>query len=241
MPSKRERKLISKNRSAHHEYFIDETFECGIELSGTEVKSIRERACQITDTFALIRGGECWLVGLHIHPYSHGGVWNRDPDRRRRLLLHRKEIDFLDGKLRNRGYALVPLELYFNTDGRVKLLLGLGRGKKLYDKREDMAKRDVQREIDRALKAPKPCVVMAACCAPKTEKNSCRSNRDSTGPRILLLATTVLLCVSTGTMVWGSVVEGIRITCPIRKFSALSPGLASQMALADTLYFTVSR
>ena len=148
----RERKLISKNRSAHHEYFIDETFECGIELSGTEVKSIRERACQITDTFALIRGGECWLVGLHIHPYSHGGVWNRDPDRRRRLLLHRKEIDFLDGKLRNRGYALVPLELYFNTDGRVKLLLGLGRGKKLYDKREDMAKRDVQREIDRALK-----------------------------------------------------------------------------------------
>ena len=107
MPSKRERKLISKNRSAHHEYFIDETFECGIELSGTEVKSIRERAC---------------------------------------------EIDFLDGKLRNRGYALVPLELYFNTDGRVKLLLGLGRGKKLYDKREDMAKRDVQREIDRALK-----------------------------------------------------------------------------------------
>ena len=122
MPSKRERKLISKNRSAHHEYFIDETFECGIELSGTEVKSIRERACQITDTFALIRGGECWLVGLHIHPYSHGGVWNRDPDRRRRLLLHRKEIDFLDGKLRNRGYALVPLELYFNTDGRVKLL-----------------------------------------------------------------------------------------------------------------------
>ena len=144
MPSKRERKLISKNRSAHHEYFIDETFECGIELSGTEVKSIRERACQITDTFALIRGGECWLVGLHIHPYSHGGVWNRDPDRRRRLLLHRKEIDFLDGKLRNRGYALVPLELYFNTDGRVKLLLGLGRGKKLYDKREDMAKRDVQ-------------------------------------------------------------------------------------------------
>ena len=79
-------------------------------------------------------------------------AWNRDPDRRRRLLLHRKEIDFLDGKLRNRGYALVPLELYFNIDGRVKLLLGLGRGKKLYDKREDMAKRDVQREIDRALK-----------------------------------------------------------------------------------------
>lgn len=89
---------------------------------------------------------------MHIHPYSAGGVWNRDPDRRRRLLLHKKEISYLDGKLRNRGYALVPLELYFNQDGRVKLLLGLGRGKKLYDKREDMAKRDVQREIERALK-----------------------------------------------------------------------------------------
>ena len=152
MPSKREYKLISKNRAAHHEYFIDETFECGLELTGTEVKSIRERACQITDTLALIRGGECWLVGMHIHPYSNGGVWNRDPDRRRKLLLHRKEIDYLDGKLRNRGVALVPLELYFNESGRVKLKLGLGRGKKLYDKREDMAKRDVQREIDRALK-----------------------------------------------------------------------------------------
>ena len=116
------------------------------------MKSLRERAAQITDTFALIRAGECWLVGMHIHPYSAGGVWNRDPDRRRRLLLHKKEISYLDGKLRNRGYALVPLELYFNQDGRVKLLLGLGRGKKLYDKREDMAKRDVQREIERALK-----------------------------------------------------------------------------------------
>ena len=144
MPSKKEHKLISKNRSAHHEYFIDETIECGVELAGAEVKSIRERACQITDTFAIIRGGECWLVGLHIHPYSNGGVWNRDPDRRKKLLLHRKEIDYLDGKLRNRGYALVPLELYFNDSGRVKLLLGLGRGKKLYDKRESSAKRDAK-------------------------------------------------------------------------------------------------
>ena len=89
---------------------------------------------------------------MHISPYEKGNIFNRDPLRPKKLLLHRKEIDFLDGKLRNRGYALVPLELYFNTDGRVKLLLGLGRGKKLYDKREDMAKRDVQREIDRALK-----------------------------------------------------------------------------------------
>ena len=89
---------------------------------------------------------------MHIHPYSHGSIFNRDPDRRRKLLLHRKEIDHLNQKLRTRGYALVPLELYFNDQGRVKLMLGLGRGKKLYDKREDMAKRDMQREIERALK-----------------------------------------------------------------------------------------
>ena len=152
MPSRRERKTIAKNRSARHEYFIEEAFECDIVLSGTEVKSLRERACQITDTFALIRGGECWLGGVHIHPNSHGSIFNRDPDRRRKLLLHRRQIDYLDGKLRNRGYALVPLELYFDDNGRVKLSLGLGRGKKLYDKREDMARRDMQREIDRALK-----------------------------------------------------------------------------------------
>ena len=152
MPSQRERKAIAKNRSARHEYVIEETYEAGVELAGTEVKSLRERACQITDTFALIRGGECWLVGVHIHPYSHGSIFNRDPDRRRRLLLHRKEIDHLDQKLRTRGYALVPLELYFDQNGRVKLLLGLGRGKKLYDKREDMARRDMDREIARALK-----------------------------------------------------------------------------------------
>ena len=153
MSSRKERKTIAKNRSARHEYFIEETYECGIELAGTEVRSLRERACQISDTFALVRGRECWLVGVHIHPYSHGTIFNRDPDRRRKLLLHRKEIDYLDRKLHDRGYALVPLELYFNEAGRVKLTLGLGRGKKLYDKREDMAKRDIQRDIDRALKA----------------------------------------------------------------------------------------
>ena len=149
---KREKKTIARNKAARHEYFVDETFEAGLALTGTEVKSLRERACQITDTYAVIRGGECWLIGVHIHPYSNGSIFNRDPDRRRRLLLHRKEINHLDVKLRTRGYALVPLELYFNSDGRVKLLLGLGRGKKLYDKRDDMAKRDMQREIERTLK-----------------------------------------------------------------------------------------
>ena len=144
--------VISKNRSAHHEYFIDETFEAGIVLTGTEVKSIRERACQITDAFVLIRGREAWLHGVHIHPYSHGTVWNADPDRKRKLLLHRRQIDYLDRKLRLQGVAIVPLQLYFDEHNRVKLTIGLGRGKKLYDKRDDMAKRDSNREIQRALK-----------------------------------------------------------------------------------------
>lgn len=146
------KKTIAKNRSARHEYFIDETFEAGIELTGTEVKSLRERACQLTDAFCLIRGREAWLHGVHIHPYSNGGVWNVDPDRKRRLLLHRRQIDYLDGRLRQKGLALVPLEMYFDEHNRVKLAIGLGRGKKLYDKRADMARRDSDREIARALK-----------------------------------------------------------------------------------------
>lgn len=146
------KRTIAKNRSARHEYFVEETFEAGIELTGTEVKSLRERACQITDAFCLIRGREAWLHGVHIHPYSNGGVWNVDPDRKRRLLLHRRQIDYLDGKLRQKGLALVPLEIYFDEHNRVKLAIGLARGKKLYDKRDDMARRDSDREIARALK-----------------------------------------------------------------------------------------
>ncbi|MDY2788656.1 MAG: SsrA-binding protein SmpB [Atopobium sp.] len=149
---KREKKTIAKNRSAHYEYAIEETFEAGLVLCGTEVRSLRERACQITDSFCLIRAGQCWLHGVHIHPYSHGNVWNVDPNRKRQLLLHRRQIDYLDGKLRAKGTALIPLELYFDENNRVKLLIGLGVGKKLYDKRADMAKRDTDREIARALK-----------------------------------------------------------------------------------------
>ena len=130
------KRTIAKNRSARHEYFIEETFEAGIELTGTEVKSLRERACQVTDAFCLIRGREAWLHGVHI----------------RRLLLHRRQIDYLDGKLRQKGLALVPLEIYFDEHNRVKLAIGLARGKKLYDKRDDMARRDSDREIARALK-----------------------------------------------------------------------------------------
>lgn len=149
---RREHSTIAKNRSARHEYFVDETFEAGIELTGTEVRSLRERACQITDSFCLIRGGEAWLHGVHILPFSHGNIANGDPDRKRRLLLHRRQIDYLDGKLRTKGMALVPLELFFDEHNRVKLIIGLARGKKLYDKRADMAKRDAQRDIQRAMK-----------------------------------------------------------------------------------------
>lgn len=151
-PKKHERKTIARNRSAHHEYSIEETFEAGLVLKGTEVRSLRERACQITDAFCLIRGGECWLHGVHIPPFSHGSIFNVDPDRKRKLLLHRKQIDYLDAKLRTKGMAVVPLEIYFDDHNRVKLVIGLGRGKKLYDKRADMAKRDVDREIARTLK-----------------------------------------------------------------------------------------
>lgn len=148
----RERRVIATNRAARHAYEVLETFEAGIELTGTEVRSLRERACQLTDTYCLIRGGECWLVGVHIHPYSMGGVWNVDPDRRRRLLLHRRQITYLDGKLRTKGLAIVPLDIYFDENNRVKLTIALARGKKLYDKRDDMARRDSEREIARALK-----------------------------------------------------------------------------------------
>lgn len=147
-----EKKTIARNRSARHEYFIDESFEAGIELTGTEVRSLRERACQITDAFVLIRDREAWLHGLHIRPYSNGGVWNVDPDRKRRLLLHKKQIDYLDAKTRAKGVAVVPLEIYFDEHNRVKLHIALARGKKLYDKRDSMAKRDSEREIARELK-----------------------------------------------------------------------------------------
>jgi SsrA-binding protein len=150
--SQKGKKSIARNRVARHDYEIMETYEAGIELTGTEVRSLRERASQISDSFCIIRSREVWWVGAHIHPYSNGGVWNVDPDRRRRLLLHRREIDSLDARLRTKGLALVPLELYFDEHNRVKLSLGLGRGKKLYDKRHDMAQRQTDRDIQRALK-----------------------------------------------------------------------------------------
>ncbi len=148
----KEKKSIAKNRRAFHEYDILETFEAGIVLSGTEVCSLRENNCQLTDCFALIRHGEAWLHGLHIPPYSHGNLANPVPDRKRKLLLHRRQIRYLEAKAVEKGMALVPLSIYFDANGRVKLELAVARGKKLYDKRATMAKRDAQREIERAMK-----------------------------------------------------------------------------------------
>lgn len=146
------KKPIARNRRAFYEYEVLETYEAGIELTGTEVRSLRENNCQLTDCFALIRGGEVWLHGVHIAPYSMGTYNNVDPDRKRKLLLHRRQIRVLDAQVKEKGMALVPLSMYFNERGLVKVELGLARGKKLYDKREASAKRDVQREIDRAMK-----------------------------------------------------------------------------------------
>ncbi len=151
MPT-REEKNIAKNRRAFHDYEVLRTFEAGIVLTGTEVCSLRENNCQLTDCFAVVRKGEVWLMNLHIAPYSHGNIANPDPDRSRKLLLHRKEIRMLESQVREKGMALVPLRMYFAQNNLVKVELAVCRGKKLYDKRADMAKKESQREVERALK-----------------------------------------------------------------------------------------
>lgn len=147
-----ENRLIASNKKARHDYFVDETFECGIELTGTEVKSLRENRATLRDSFATVRRGEVWLHGVHISPYSHGNRANVNPDRERRLLLHKKEIRYLIGKTKERGYTLIPLSLYFSPANKVKVELGLARGKKLYDKRDAIAARDQQRDVERSLR-----------------------------------------------------------------------------------------
>lgn len=144
--------IIAKNKRAFHEYEMVETFECGIVLTGTEVRSLRENNCQLTDGFALVRNNEVWLNNLHIPPYSHGSIFNGDPDRRRKLLMHRKEIRLLTQRTQEKGLTLVPTKIYFDKNGRVKVEIALARGKKLHDKRQAMAERDQKREIERALK-----------------------------------------------------------------------------------------
>lgn len=144
--------VLAKNRTAHYEYEIQETFEAGIELSGTEVRSLRERSAQITESFVLIRDRQAWLHGLHIAPFSHGGFANKDPDRKRRLLLHKKQINYLEKKTEPKGMALIALELYFNKNSRVKVKIALAKGKKLFDKRATEAKRESDRRLARELK-----------------------------------------------------------------------------------------
>ncbi len=143
---------IARNRRAYHDYEILERFEAGIELAGTEVKSLREGNCQLADSFVFIRNGQAWLNNLHISPYADGSYNNVDSDRRRRLLLHRKQIRVLAQKVAEKGYAIVPLRLYFSPRGLAKVEIALARGKKLYDKRQAMAQRDAKRQIERALK-----------------------------------------------------------------------------------------
>ena len=145
------RKIIANNKKAFHDYFIEEQLETGIELFGTEVKSIRAGHCSIKEAFVIVRRGELIIEGMNISPYEKGNIFNKDPLRTRRLLAHKKEILKLFGRTREKGYTLVPLEVYFKA-GRCKLLIGLGKGKKLYDKRESIAKKDARRETEREFK-----------------------------------------------------------------------------------------
>ena len=144
-------KTIALNKKARHDYFIMESFEAGIELVGTEVKSIRTGGVNLTDSWCSIENGELIVKQMHISPYEHGNIFNRDPLRERKLLMHKAEINRLFGLVKQREYTLIPLSLYFKGS-RVKMQLGLCKGKKLYDKREDAAKRDAAREIDRVMK-----------------------------------------------------------------------------------------
>lgn len=145
-------KQVASNRKAYHDYFIEDKYEAGIELAGTEVKSIRQGAVNLKDSFAIVKDGEMMLHGMHISPYEKGNIFNRDPLRVRRLLMHKKEILKLHGLVGQKGYTLVPISLYF-SGSRVKIEVGLCRGKKLYDKRETDAKRQANRDIERYSKS----------------------------------------------------------------------------------------
>ena len=149
--AKTEKKLIANNKKAYHDYFLEERFEAGIELHGTEVKSLRMGKCSIKEAFVRIENGEVIVYGMHVSPYEKGNIFNKDPLRPRRLLMHKREIMRLYGKVKQDGYALIPLSVYFRGS-LVKVEVALARGKKLYDKRDDAAKKDAKRQIDRAMK-----------------------------------------------------------------------------------------
>ena len=144
-------RLIANNKKAYHDYFIEETYEAGIALHGTEVKSLRMGKCSIKESFVRIEKGEVFVYGMHISPYEKGNIFNRDPLRVRKLLLHRSEINKIVGKIAEKGYTLVPLKVYFKGS-LVKVEIGLAKGKKLYDKRADIAKKDIRREAEKEFK-----------------------------------------------------------------------------------------
>lgn len=148
---KRGIKIAAQNRKAFHDYFVEDRFEAGIELFGTEVKSIRAGTLNLKDAWCGVKNGELFLNGMHISPYEKGNIFNKDPDRSRRLLMHRREIMKLNASVKQDGYALIPLSVYFK-DARVKVEIGLCKGKKNYDKRAAAAQKDTRREIDRTLK-----------------------------------------------------------------------------------------
>ena len=151
MAKKEALKLVANNKKAYHDYFIDAKYETGVCLHGTEVKSIRMGKCSIKESFIRIENGEVWAYGMHISPYEMGNIFNKDPLRPKKLLMHKSEINKLLGKIKEKGITLVPLQVYFK-DGRAKLEVGLCRGKKLYDKRQDIAKKDQRREAEKEFK-----------------------------------------------------------------------------------------
>ncbi len=151
MPIKKGTRSVAQNRKARHEYFIEDTYECGIALVGTEVKSIRGGKCNLKDSYAIVKDGEVILFNVHISPYEQGNIYNRDPFRPRKLLLHKSEIRKLKVLTQTDGYSLIPLQLYIK-DGLVKVELAVAKGKKLYDKRHDIADRDAKRDIERRMK-----------------------------------------------------------------------------------------
>jgi SsrA-binding protein len=152
MPHAKGIKPVAQNRRAYHDFFVEETYECGLCLQGTEVKSIRQGRVNLKESFAMARGQEIFVEGMHISPYEQGSIFNHDPLRPKKLLMHKSEIRKLSGQVQRQGYALVPLQIYLK-DGRMKLELGLCKGKQLHDKRDDEADRDAKRDIQRAMRS----------------------------------------------------------------------------------------
>ena len=151
MARERGEKQVAANRKARHEYFVEETYECGLVLHGTEVKSMRQGRVNLKEAFCQVKGGEMWVIGMHISPYEQGNIFNVDPLRDKKLLMHKSEIRKLSSQVQRQGYTLIPLRIYLK-DGRMKLELGLCKGKQLHDKRDDAADRAAKRDIERAMK-----------------------------------------------------------------------------------------